>query len=111
LEGFLNLISSLFKTIHMKLIQLLITNNDLPVIVLILPVIGCGVFLFFGIKGIIKKETINLSKLRGFSARESHELTGGSKITGNWAVALGIFYVLIGLFLIGVMCFVFLSGS
>ncbi len=82
------------------------SNEDTPFLKFFFPfifVVGCSVFFYYGYKGIVKKKTISLFKARGFSARESHELGGGSGITGNMAVFFGILYILLGILLLIVL--------
>jgi len=80
-------------------------NEDTPFLKIFFPIIlvlGCSVFFYFGYKGIVKKKTISLFKMRGFSARESQELFGGG-ITGNMAMFFGILYLLMGILLLIVL--------
>ena len=65
-----------------------------------LAIVGSGVFLFYGIKGIWKKNTISLRKIKGMSFTDSQR-----QITGTSAVIFGVIYLIIGLAL-----FVFLGG-
>jgi len=94
---------------HIQLIHQL-TTTITPFIKYGFPImmmLGCGVLFYYGYKGIVKKETVNLTKFRGFSVRESQELTGGSKITGNSAMVSGIMYIIMGIFLLGVFGFTY----
>jgi len=64
-------------------------------------VVGGFTTLYYGYRGIVKKSTINLAKLQGMSFSQSVNAVG--PITGTSAVIAGVFYVLLGMFLIVIL--------
>ena len=60
----------------------------------IFTILGCGVFFYYGYKGLFLKRTINLYHFRGTSFSDFQ-----SEYKGRSAVLFGIIYLIIGLFI------------
>ena len=69
--------------------------NDTPFLKFFLPfisVVGTLTFLYFAYKGIVKKNTISLTKFENLTFKQSSEVSG--KITGGTAILYGIIYLI-----------------
>ncbi len=79
------------------------TMYDIQIFRILIPVLaitGVGLFFYFGMKGVIKKNTISLYRPRYDTVTQAQ-----GKITGSLAVVIGVIYLLIGL-----VCFFLLGG-
>lgn len=54
-------------------------------------VVGVGVFGYFGVRGVAKRDTRLLSR------------RGGWRVTGGWAVLVGVLYLVLAVLLTGVL--------
>ena len=67
------------------------TLNDAGFLKVLFPVLaaaGPGLFFYFGYLGVVKRRTLALARTRGTSG-------GGGWVTGGWAIAFGIIYLLV----------------